>query len=821
MTSDISDFNINCLDYTTNSKTKKFMNHMFSKGMLSVVNRPTRVTKTSSSCIDHIYINSYFDRDILSGIIKTDLTDHFPIFITDNNLNTTNFSDKITKNIRIINEVNIAKFKKNLSETNWSHVTESQDPDDAYNIFLKHFLIIYDNFFPVRKIEIKRKNLMSPWITRGLVKSSKRKQKLYEKFLKNKTFKNEQNYKKYKHLFERIKLASRKQHFSSLLLKHQNNAKKTWDTIKEAIGKTKIKSNNFPRKITINKNETFDEDLIANTFNKYFVNVGPDLARNIPSSEKHFTDYIHKTDKTLDEKSLTLQELETAFKTLKTDKASGFDEINPNVVKSAYNEITIPFFHICKISLEKSCFPEKMKIAKITPLFKSGETDSVSNYRPISILPVFSKILERIMYNRVYTHISENLLLYEKQFGFQQNCSTDYAILQLTKEIYESLEKKEFTLGVFVDLSKAFDTVDHDILIKKLSYFGIKNKHLKWFKSYISNRQQYISYNNNKHSNILKIKCGVPQGSILGPLLFLLYINDMQNASRIFQPIMFADDTNLFYSHKNIKHLFRIVNQELKNIHTWFNANKLSINLTKTKYSFFHSSYYNDLIPLRLPRLEINNNTIKRETVMKFLGVLLDENLNWKDHIHCIENKISKNIGILYKARLVLNEKSTKQLYFSFINSYLNYGNIAWGSTSKTNLKILFRRQKHASRIIYFKDKVTHARPLMKSFNALNIYQLNIYQILLFMHKVKNNNIFSLFKRCFSETRNKYNTKATETTFSKPFFITKRGQYIITFRGPQLWNALVPKMLHDIPFHTFKLKIKKICLELEDDKAYF
>ena len=365
-----------------------------------------------------------------------------------------------------------------------------------------------------------------------------------------------------------------------------------------------------------------------------------------------------------------------------------------------------------------------------------------------------------------------------------------------------------------------FDTVDHDILLAKLSYFGINNKYRNWFKSYLSNRQQYISYNN-KNSSIKKIICGVPQGSILGPLLFLLYVNDLQNASQIFKPIMFADDTNLFYSHNNIKQLFQIVNQELKQIQTWFNANKLSLNLTKTKYSFFHSSYYSDLIPLRLPRLAINNKIIKRETVMKFLGVLLDENLNWKNHIHCIENKISKNLGILYKARLVLNEKCTKQLYFSFIHSYLNYANIAWGSTSKTNLKVLFRRQKHASRIIYFKDKLTHARPLMKSLNALNIFQLNIYQILLFMHKVKNNNIISLFKNSFSKTWNKYNTKATNTTFSKPFSKTKRGQYNITFRGPQLWNALVPKILHDMSFDIFKLKIKEICLQHNDSDTYF
>ena len=273
-----------------------------------------------------------------------------------------------------------------------------------------------------------------------------------------------------------------------------------------------------------------------------------------------------------------------------------------------------------------------MKIAKITPLFKSGDTDKLNNYRPISVLPVFSKLLERIMYNRVYSHLINHQLLYERQFGFQQNCSTEHAILQLTKEIYESFDENKFTLGVFIDLSKAFDTVNHKILLKKLTYFGIKGVYLDWFNSYLRNRKQFIFYND-KNSSMLDITCGVPQGSILGPLLFLLYINDLQKASSIVKPIMFADDTNIFFSDKHITSLFSTMNNELKNIQKWFNSNKLSLNASKTKYIFFHSQAHSGDIPLKLPKLEINTTTIVRESVIKFLGVLLDENLSWKTHI--------------------------------------------------------------------------------------------------------------------------------------------------------------------------------------------
>ena len=275
---------------------------------------------------------------------------------------------------------------------------------------------------------------------------------------------------------------------------------------------------------------------------------------------------------------------------------------------------------------------------------------------------------------------NKNNVLYNKQFGFQKSNSTEHAILQLIDQITNSFEQKKFTLGVFIDLSKAFDTVDHDILLKKLELYGLRNNKLKWFKSYLYKRKQFICFNHSR-TETKEITCGVPQGSILGPLLFLIYVNDLKKASTILDPIMFADDTNLFYSHSNIKTLFKTVNEELQKLSSWFQANRLSLNIIKTKYTFFHRLSQNDNIPLVLPGLSINGTDIKRESSIKFLGVLLDENLTWKNHIHAIENKISKNIGILFKAKFILNQKCLKSIYFSFIHCYLNYANIAWAST--------------------------------------------------------------------------------------------------------------------------------------------
>ena len=255
-----------------------------------------------------------------------------------------------------------------------------------------------------------------------------------------------------------------------------------------------------------------------------------------------------------------------------------------NIVKKSFHLIQDAIKHTFNLSLQQGIFPKMMKIAKVLPVYKSGDETNPSNYRPISILPCFSKILERIMYNRLFSYLKENEILYKKKFGFEARNSTDHAIIHLVDEILQAFNENKYTLGVFIDLSKAFDTVDHQILLSKLENYGIEKQNLKWFQDYLSSRYQYIEYDL-KQTELSEITCGVPQGSILGPLLFLIYINDLHSFSKIIKSILFADDTNLFFSHSNVKTLFKTVNEELVKIDEWFKANKLSLNIDKTQYS--------------------------------------------------------------------------------------------------------------------------------------------------------------------------------------------------------------------------------------------
>ncbi|XP_065671724.1 uncharacterized protein LOC136089600 [Hydra vulgaris] len=579
------DLNLNCFEYHVKKDINGFYNGLFENGAVPLINKPTRITQTTTSLIDNIITNDIFNNSLKKGIIKI----------------------------------------------NWDIINFSEDIDLIYKSFFKIFYEIYDINFPKVEINYKHKKIKSPWITKGILKSSKIKQKLYIKYLKLKTTESKTNFKNYVRLFERLRKNSKLIYYTNLLEKYKLNSKRTWKLINEITGNTKKTSQSLPSVIKVDDNFILDQKTIASEFNKYFVSVGQNLVEIIPNPKKSFKATYDPLNSYLNFFGLSFEDFESAYKLLKSNKAVGPDDVNGNVIINCFDVLKDILFQIFKCSINQGVFPDDLKIAKIIPIFKEGEKTNVKHYRPISILSVFSKILERILYNRIYNHLLSNKLLYNMQYGFKKNNSTEHAIIQLTRSISDSFNNSKFTLGVFIDLAKAFDIINHKILAKKLKCCGITGNVLKLLKSYLTNRKQFVYADETLSSNLLNITCGVLQGSILGPLLFLIYINDLYKASDLIT-IMFADDTNLFMSHKSIT-LFSCLNIELIKISDWFKTNKLSLNIDKTKWVLFHPLIKKHKLPINMPHLVIDNIKIKQVTVTNFLGVCIDENLTWKSHI--------------------------------------------------------------------------------------------------------------------------------------------------------------------------------------------
>ena len=338
-----------------------------------------------------------------------------------------------------------------------------------------------------------------------------------------------------------------------------------------------------------------------------------------------------------------------------------------NIIKSVIKSISKPLVYICNLSLRSGIFPDDMKIARVISLYKTREKNLFTNYRPVTLLPQFSKILEKIYYSRLDKFISKHDILSNSQYGFRQNMSTNLALLELVEELTSSIDKKNKTIGVFIDLKKAFDTIDHDILLKKLDRYGVRGISNNWMKSYMTGRKQYVNIDI-ATSGMLQTVCGVPQGSVLGPQLFLLYINDICNVSKLIKCILFADDTNLFFSGKCIKYICKVMSMELIKFNSWFALNKLSLNISKTNYIVFGIVDKDELINVSIDEL-----ILPRVFSTKFLGVQIDEGLNWKEHIKLVTSKLIKVSGIIFRTNRVLNYDSLHTLYFLLFLPYINY----------------------------------------------------------------------------------------------------------------------------------------------------
>ena len=797
----IGDFNINLL----NNHNDSYLQSLLSLGCSQLVNNSTRFSLNkynTGTLLDHIYSNLNIQK-ICHKIIVSDVSDHLPLLLVVNKS-----IDQITDDAfykRNMKQFDCTRFNNQL-QAEITQIVNNPDVSDIDSLatrFFARYQSLIDTHAPLQKVSKKDNQLQKkPWISKKLLKLIRKKNKLYQKYIKCKTPKTKLIYiKNRNNLNHMIKKA--KQLYYRNLFKN-SDIKSTWKNINKVIHFKKSKEvyPNFIEDGLGNKSTSLKD--MSNMFNKYFVNVGREVANSIqePVDLNKATALIKRNPNSIYLRPVTEREILQLIKSLNSHKSVPMECSPIHIIKNSAHLIAPILTMIFNHWIQQGVFPSFLKKAQVTPIFKAGQKSKVSNFRPISLLDPFSKLFEQCLSSRIQNFFSVNNLLYKQQFGFCNQSSTENALTQLYDQLLTNLNNHETVCSIFLDLKKAFDSIHHSILLAKLEIYGIRGLPYKLIQSFLSQRQQYTMISGNK-SETEDITCGVPQGSTLSPILFLIYINDFHLATTM-NVNLFADDAQVSASNSSPALLESYVNEEFKKIFNWLNANQLCLNVKKTSYIIFSNKKSSINF-----NITIGNQTISRVTKAKYLGITIDQNLTWRPHIQILKGKLASACWALYNLKSLVSSFTLKSIYYALVYQHLQYGISCWGSAAESNLQSLITLQKRSIRYISNASRLTHSEPLFYKLGMLKLNDIYRLQISNIMFKYSNNiwkGTFDLNKIKNSHT---YSTRFAE---SKNYYLKRiaRKKAIggLSFIGPRIWSEVPVELKKLNSFTAFKIALK-------------
>ena len=785
------DFNINMADPNPSNSLLAFKEITQSEFLFPLINVPTRVTDTSSTCIDLIFTNSL--QPIISGTLNCNITDHRAVFSTIpvehtrlDDLIEIEFRDHSLENINSL----LIDLNKDLSTFNLFEDCSINDKIIILDSIIKN---VYFRCCPIKTKKISRKKLCSPWITNALLDSIAHKHWLETESARNPALRS--HFKRYQ-ITLRNAIDNAKKLYFDKKLSPTNSLRQSWRTINSLI---KPRSSKNQIELIHDGSKITDSNEISDHFNNYFSSVAQVLASDIPQSNVDPLSFLKFNKRSFRFFECDNDEIINIFQSMK-NKKSAIQDIPVFVYKYIAAIIAPILKNLINESVNTGIFPNILKIARVIPLHKGGSKKQVKNYRPISILPILSKIFEKVMKSRIVCFFEKFELFSPNQFGFRGNKSTTDAILKFLDEDYSSLESKNMLLSIYLDFSKAFDTIDHHLLCQKLNYYGIRRNVNKWFESYLSSRKQFVAINN-CNSETKELSYGVPQGSILGPLLFLIYINDMQECTTL-KLIHYADDSTAYTSHNNLIPLCSLVNEELHKIDNWTRANKLSLNIDKTNFSIFTNKPCNNI-----PDIIIRNNIIARSNTQKFLGIFVDERLTFKTHIDKVCKKVSSGIGIIKKLRNFIAPNILLKIYNAIIYPHITYAIEAWGSSSKVGTNRLNNLINKASRLIGpINNNAEPVLPLKKIHGRFCSTRL-------FKYFIKKDSSHFYEKYVNQIPNHSIPTRFNENNLLKiPRFKLTKSQSSFFYCSIKYWNKLPIAVRNIKKLSNFKRKLKTLRL---------
>lgn len=777
------DFNINLMEHSYASKC--FRDLLWSFNFSQTINEPTRISRASASLLDNIFIN--FLNAYQGEVVTTALSDHEAQVLCIS-CTVTPAGSFFPYKKRIFSVSKVSQFKYEVGLLHWQTLYTCKDANIAYNIFDDAFGNLFRLIFVERMIRTPRAEQKS-WLTKGIRVSLKNKRLMYKRMQQGKL--SREAFKIYSRVLKAVISESKRREHLRYIKTSKNPGKAIWTLVKWYRGTEGDKKESLLENMHENYPTKSKTDIL-NTANEFFINACPDLNVNLDS----VTERIVSHNKNLFLTPTSPAEVKQIVLSLKDKKSVGKDQIPVMLIKNVVEEIAGPLSYLINLSISTGVFPDRLKTAQIRPIYKKGKRDEMENYRPIALLNNFSKIFERVIFERIISFLENERILSSSQNGFRKGRSTARAVYQALVGILDSMNLKKETIAVCLDLSKAFDSVNYGLLIAKLERYGIRGIPLKLISSYLSGRTQHVIDRDGGQmvsSDTRRVNKGIPQGSILGPLLYIVYTNELPNTID-HNMVQFADDTTVIFSIDDGENTSNEICVTLDYLQMWFAANNLLLNVDKTQLVRF--SYQKDWTPTQYI---CDKMSLKTQKTAKFLGLTIDSRLDWAGHVDSLAKSLAQNcfaLGVLARS---INIEAGLTAYHAYVHSRIRYGIIFWcGSSEAARILLL---QKRCLRKIFRMQQMESCRTVFVTHRILTVVSMYILESIIFIKQ--NSDLFEDHSRTHSyDTRQKEDLLNIRSNFT---YLQKNVQFSIM----KIFNKL-PLSLRSLNLHLLRKRLREV-----------